>query len=88
MLDFATMILNVIIVYLIIAALGSVSIISSQDLPITYNVTVTKACPAAHSQRDNIKQDIQVLLKNSVLPNLNHTESGQGYGACSCGGPG
>ena len=81
--------MKVIIIYLIIAIGGSVTIISSQDLPIAYNVTMTKACPAARSQRDSIKQDIKMLLKSSVLPNFNHTTSGPaGYGACGCGGPG
>ena len=88
MLDFTTMMLKVIVVYVIIATVSSVSIISYQDLPITYNITVITTCPATHNQRDSIKQDIKVLLKSSVLPNFNHTENGQGYGICSCGGPG
>ena len=38
---------------------------------------------------NSIKQDIKVLLKNSVLPNLNYTGNiSPGYGACGCGGPG
>ena len=79
-------------VYLIIAILGSVTILSCQDLPITYNVkatterNMTTVCPATHDLRESIEQDIRLLVENSVLPILNHT--GSGHGACDCGGPG
>ena len=82
---------RVITVYLIkiIATISSIAVISCQELPIAYNVTVTTACSATRNQMNSIKRDIRVLLKNSVLPGLNHTENtGPGYGACGCGGPG
>ena len=84
----ATIMPTVVIVYLIVASIGSVAITSCQDLPIIYNVTVTTVCPTARNQRDSIKQDIKVLLNNNVLPSLNRTGNGPGYGACDCGGPG
>ena len=81
-----------IFVCLIVAAIGSVSFISCQDLHITYNATMTSySLSNCMHREDSIKQDIKVLLKNSVLPNLNHTEnSGPEYGGCHCsyGGPG
>ena len=87
MLDIATIMLKLIIVYLIVAAIGSLGIISCQDLPLAYNVTATTACSTSRNQMDSIKQDIKLILKNSVLPSLNHTENiGPGYGACGCGG--
>ena len=83
-------------VHLIITIIGSVTIISCQDLPITYSTkattvaaaekTATTICPATHDLRENIMQDIRLLVKNSVLPSLNHT--GNGHGSCGCGGPG
>ena len=74
--------------------IGLVTIISCQDLPITYNAkattaaekTTTTICPATQDLRENIMQDIRLLVKNSVLPSLNHT--GNGHGSCGCGGPG
>ena len=85
-LNFATM--KGLFVYLIAATVGSISTVSCQDLPIIYNVTATKGCPTTHIQRDNIVQDIKMLLTNSVLPSLNHTTIGPGHGACGCSGPG
>ena len=85
-LNFATM--KGLLVYLIIATVGSISTVSCQDLPITYNVTAAKGCPTTRSQRDSITQDIKMLLNSSVLPSLNHTTVGPGHGACGCGGPG
>ena len=85
-LNFATM--KGLLVYLIISTVGSISTVSCQDLPITYNVTATKGCPTTRSQRDSITQDIKMLLNSSVLPSLNHTTVGLGRGACGCGGPG
>ena len=88
MLGVAAIMPRVSIVYLIniVAAIGSVAIISCQELPIAYNVTATTACSTARNQMNSIKQDIRVLLKNSVLPSLNYTgNNGPGYGACGCG---
>ena len=77
-------------VYLTIAIIGSVTIISCQDLPVTYNAKVTTEgnvptiCPATHDQRESIEQDIRLLVKNSVLPSLNH-KGNNGHGSCHCG---
>ena len=85
--------INVYLIY--IAILGSVTIISCQDLPITYNAKVTTEengttiCPATHNVRESIEQDMRLLVRNSILPSLNHKgNNANGYGSCNCGGPG
>ena len=84
--------------YLVIVVLiGLVAAVSSQDLPVIYNAKVSTGgkvstvCPATHDHdlRENITQDIRLLVKSSILPSLTRTENiGPGYGACGCGGPG
>ena len=84
--------------YLVIVILiGLVAAVSSQDLPVIYNAKVSTGgkvstvCPTTHDHdlRENITQDIRLLVKSSILPSLTRTENiGPGYGACGCGGPG
>ena len=55
-----------------------------------YNATViveagAVMCPAAQRIVERIRQDINSLINDSVLPTLG---TGPGYGACGCGGPG
>ena len=73
---------------------------SCQDLPVNYSVQATLGlsalpgvCPSTQNLRANIKQDLNLLIRNSILPllsdeNITQIPGNTGYGACSCGGPG
>ena len=66
------------------------SCVACQQLPLNYSVrSVARAgvgmCPHTQDLREDIEQDIHSLINSSVLSAL---ETGSGYGACGCGGPG
>ncbi len=66
------------------------SSVACQQLPLNYSArSVAGAgagmCPDTQDLRESIEQDIHSLIKSSVLSAL---ETGPGYGACDCGGPG
>ena len=81
--------------------LAVASCVTCQQLPVNYSGrSVARAgagmCPDTLDLRGSIKQDINLLINNSVLPALvaaqNQTQTvpgtGPGHGACGCGGPG
>ena len=81
--------LNVRCVHLVFVIIGIIiAAVSCQELPIIYTggIVTSTVCPATHDLRENITQDIRLLVKNSILPSL--TDTRKGYGACGCGGPG
>ena len=66
------------------------SCVACQQLPLNYtlrSVAGARAgmCPDTQDLREDIEQDIHLLINNSVLSALG---TGPGYGACGCGGPG
>ena len=80
----------------ILLLLAITGLASCQELPVNYSVRATLGlsaqpgvCPFTQSLRTNIKLDLNQLIRNSVLPALlNENQTGIGYGACGCGGPG
>ena len=90
--------LNVRCVHLVFAIIGiiiCIAAVACQDLPIIYNakastggIVTSTVCPATHDLRENITQDIRLLVKNSILPSLTDTRKGYGACGCTCGGPG
>ena len=73
-------------VFLLVVA----SCVACQQLPLNYSGrSVAGAgagmCPDTQDLREDIEQDIRSLINSSILSAL---ETGPGYGACGCGGPG